>query len=357
MRHGTWILIVGLLLAPLGYGLVDSEAATIDQQQPIIDSTVGGLAVGGSSEQKLAQVVTAGVSGFLTGIRLPVSCGTGQLVVEIQGVDEDMPNGVVLTSESIPASSLRSIGAAFRTIALSEPVFLSAGDVFAIVVSSTGACGLFQGPTGDSYTGGDAFFDSRPNAPGWICGCEFQGARFDLPFETLVTPILVSPAKVWVGIGDVGSTGIRIDLKAKVYLNGTLAAVGQHDSLSVGVDPHYAYAKLRSIPLKLTDTEVEVTPASELKVRVLVRNACTGSGQPSGTIRLWYNGTGLPTGLGHGADSHVDINVEGSTSSYFLRSGLALDTTTGSSREWAAAEVGEPCGPWVPFGTWSVTVP
>src|SRR5262249_13510060 len=100
MRHGTWILIVGLLLAPLGYGLVAGEAATIDQQQPIIDSTAGGLAIGGSSEQKLAQVVTAGVSGFLTGIRLPVSCGTGQLIVEIQGVDQDIPNGIVLTSES-----------------------------------------------------------------------------------------------------------------------------------------------------------------------------------------------------------------------------------------------------------------
>jgi hypothetical protein len=36
---------------------------------------------------------------------------------------------------------------------------------------------------------GNAFFDARPNPPGWVCMCIFQGARFDLPFQTLVTPI------------------------------------------------------------------------------------------------------------------------------------------------------------------------
>jgi hypothetical protein len=161
-----------------------------------------------------------------------------------------------------------------------------------------------------------------------------------------------------VGIGDVSSTGIRIDLKAKLYVNDTLVAVGQHDSLSVGVDPRYAFAKLGSIPLKLTDNEVEVTPGSELRVRVLVRNACTGSGQPSGHHPPLVQRYRPANRAGrHGADSCVDVTIEGSTSSYFFRSGLALDTSTGASRDWVAVDVGDPCGPWVPFGTWSVTLP
>src|SRR5262245_16933558 len=118
MRHRTLIVMVALLLAPFGGGLVSSEAAAIDQRQLIIDSSpsTGSLAIGGSSEQKLAQVVTAGVSGFLTAVRLPVLCGaTGTLNVEIQAVDEDKPNGVVLTSESVSASSLPFAGATFKT--------------------------------------------------------------------------------------------------------------------------------------------------------------------------------------------------------------------------------------------------
>src|SRR5262249_42907100 len=44
-----------------------------------------------------------------------------------------------------------------------------------------------QGPSGDSYSGGNLFFIALPNPPGvWVCNCEFAGASFDLPFKTLV---------------------------------------------------------------------------------------------------------------------------------------------------------------------------
>ena len=52
-------------------------------------------------------------------------------------------------------------------------------------------CGAFQGPVGDSYSGGNLFFDSRPNAIGvWVCVCEFAGDRFDMPFQTVVAPLI-----------------------------------------------------------------------------------------------------------------------------------------------------------------------
>src|SRR5437773_5298674 len=129
----------------------------------------------------------------------------------------------------------------------------------------------------------------------------------------------MSPAEVCVGIGDVGSAGIRLDLKAKVYVDGTVVAMGQHNSVNGGIDPHYAFAKRRSIPLTLTNAPVEITSGSELKIRLLVRNACSGSGsgQPSGTVRLWYNGSGLDTGSGHGAAAFFEATIDGVTGSYF----------------------------------------
>ena len=37
-------------------------ASVIDQQQPIIDASVGGLGIGGAGTQKLAQIVTTAIS-------------------------------------------------------------------------------------------------------------------------------------------------------------------------------------------------------------------------------------------------------------------------------------------------------
>ena len=182
----------------------------IDQQQPIIDSAVGGLAIGGTSTQKLAQVVTAGLSGYLTEVRLPVACDAGStLMVEIQEVTAGEPNGVVLTSQAVPGTSLPPFfpsPPSFRSVVLSTPVSLTAGDQFAIVLRSAGSCGVFGGPVGDSYGGGNLYFDALPNLPGWVCVCSFAGGRFDLPFQTLVDPVCLpptigslsaSPSKLW----------------------------------------------------------------------------------------------------------------------------------------------------------------
>jgi hypothetical protein len=159
----------------------------IDQQQPIIDTSSGTVfAIGGGSEQKLAQVVTAGLSGVLTQVRFPISCSsTTELIVEIQEVAGDRPSGVVLTSQTISGADLPPASPTFRSLVFLSPPYLSAGSRFAIVLIARGSCGLYQGPLGDSYPGGDGFSDSRPNPPGiWVP----LFYRLDLPFQTMVNP-------------------------------------------------------------------------------------------------------------------------------------------------------------------------
>lgn len=166
---------------------VASAALVLDQQQPIVDVAIGGLAVGGSSDQVLAQTVTAAVSGKLAEVQLPVSCDQGSdLVVQVESVVGGIPSGIVLSSQVVVGSSL-SGGGGFNHIDFSSPAPMSAGTQFTIVLSSSGSCGIFQGPPGDSYSGGNLFFIALPNPLGvWVCNCDFAGASFDLPFKTLV---------------------------------------------------------------------------------------------------------------------------------------------------------------------------
>jgi len=208
------ISIVMIFLTVVLSGEWVNATPMIDQQQPVIVNTVGGVAIGGTYEEKLAQVVTSGISGVLTEVRFPVACSSGDLVVEIQGVNaEGQPNGVVLTSQTIPGTSLPSFFpevASFRSLPLSAPVSFSAGDRFAIVLSSAGECGVFQGPIGDSYSEGNAYFDARPNQKGvWVCICNFAGERFDLPFQTIVAPFIqvsISPTSHDFGSVIIGNT-------------------------------------------------------------------------------------------------------------------------------------------------------
>ena len=87
---------------------------------------------------------------------------------------------------------------AFVSYALATPVFVPRGTQFAIVLYSSGSCGTRPGPDGDSYAGGQGYFDARPNQPGWVCLCGFAGP-WDLPFQTFVEPGCKVPAVVGQG--------------------------------------------------------------------------------------------------------------------------------------------------------------
>ena len=161
----------------------------IDQMQPLIDTTVGGLAIGGASHEKLAQTVTVGHDGHLRGVFLPIGCDSGQLIVEIRNVDASgAPGTVILVRHSFPAEHVETIGPLFRYFKLGDDADLSfaSGSRFAIVLRNpTGSCGIFRSPTGDSYAGGAGYFDALPNAPGWIPFSSTE-TRVDLPFMTVM---------------------------------------------------------------------------------------------------------------------------------------------------------------------------
>ncbi|MGA7614070.1 MAG: hypothetical protein WBX15_02710 [Thermoanaerobaculia bacterium] len=165
-------------------------ASGIDQEQVTVDLSVGGVAVGGGSAEKLAQVFTAATTGCLTHVTIPIGCDPSEtLVVEIQATTAGVPNGTVLASETLPGSLFPSISPSslqggFRIIGFTRPAPVTAGTEYAIVLlGGPAGCGVFQGPAGDPYAGGHGWFDARPNPPGWI---QFFSGRDDLPFQTFV---------------------------------------------------------------------------------------------------------------------------------------------------------------------------
>jgi hypothetical protein len=181
-------ILVSLLVLALDLALAGpaSAAPILDQEQPTIDTSPGFVfAIGGGSQQKLAQVVTPGRTGNLTEVDLSLACD-GDLTIQAQEVSGGKPSGVVLgtlvTTAPVPFPTT------FRSFVLPSPIAVTAGAPYAIVLSSTGSCGIWPGPVGDPYLAGDAFFDSRPNPPGIWEPLSLGNGRADLPFRTFVDP-------------------------------------------------------------------------------------------------------------------------------------------------------------------------
>jgi hypothetical protein len=111
-------------------------------------------------------------------VELPVFCAlSGQMRVQVQGTSGGQPNGTVLAEQLISPGPLPAIPA-FVKIEFSSPAYIQGGTLFALVLSSSGECGVFAGPELDSYAGGDGFAQSLPGNT-W-------GQVYDLPFRTTV---------------------------------------------------------------------------------------------------------------------------------------------------------------------------
>jgi hypothetical protein len=166
------------------------DAPVIDQEQPQLDLTVGAFVIGGNSEQKMAQTVTILTPGTLIGVNLPIACGDIDLLVRIQGVAADRPDGITRTQEIVPGENLPSpIADRMRSIIFSSPIELALGERIAIVLSAGPPadqnCGITQSPEGAEYAGGSGFFDSRPNPVGvWVPLGDF--GPDDVPFQTVM---------------------------------------------------------------------------------------------------------------------------------------------------------------------------
>jgi hypothetical protein len=174
--------------------LVGSAAAapTLDQQQPRVNTTNVLLAV---SQQRLAQVVTSGVAGLLTEIRVPLECQpTASLVLEINDA-QYTPGTTNLARSVFPGARFPIVFGGppdFRPLPLEAPPFIPARTSFAFILSASGDCSLAPGPTDDPspYPRGDAFYDNPSTAGTW------STLYGDLAFQTFVDPVCRVPRVV-----------------------------------------------------------------------------------------------------------------------------------------------------------------
>jgi hypothetical protein len=206
-------VLVAALSAATWFVAQTAGASTpvVDQSQPVIDVNAVTF-MGGTLHTSDAQIVTAGLTGPLTEVRLPIYCdGAGAtLVVRIEGVGPDGPDGNVLASQTFDGSTLPfystwPTSVPLRSFAFSDPPLIQAGTQFAIVLDNTGPeassdCAIFvAGLTNvNFYPGGGYCYRDDTFIPyGYHWGCFAD----DFPFATVVevtdtTPPVLTVADV-----------------------------------------------------------------------------------------------------------------------------------------------------------------
>ncbi len=159
-------------------------------------------------------------------------------------------------------------------------------------------------------------------------------------------PIAVSipGARAWIGLRNSDDIGIRFDLRAEAYRNGTqLVALGEVASVKGG-SSGFNNANLYQVPMT---GGASFFPGDTLAFVLLVRNACSGSGKNSGGARLWYGDTS--------ANSGFDVTA-GNSLNYYLLGNSALATSPGAARLTLDVGAGAKCSGYKVFSNWS-TVP
>src|ERR1041385_3788478 len=177
------------------------------------------------------------------------------------------------------------------------------------------------------------------NSAGFLASAEI----FDSgpPQGSLLTAL--GPGRVWGGLKNSDDVGIRFDLRAEVYRDATLVGSGVSASV-VGGSSGFNNAKLDAIPMT-PDDGVTFSPGDTLKIKLLIRNACVGSGKNSGSARLWFNDSV--------ANSRFDATI-GSAATYYLLNGSALSTAAGAGpKNTIDVAAGAKCSAYKVFGTWS----
>ena len=92
-----------------------------------------------------------------------------------------------------------------------------------------------------------------------------------------------------------------------------------------------------------------VAPGDTLSIKLLVRNACSGSGHNSGTARLWFNDAA--------ANSRFDATVDDQGGDDYLLDGGVLGASAGAGpKKTIDVSAGAKCSAYKPFGTWTRTL-
>jgi probable HAF family extracellular repeat protein len=154
----------------------------------------------------------------------------------------------------------------------------------------------------------------------------------------------LGPASIWVGLKNSDDVGIRFDLRAEVYRNGT-ELIGSGELLSVpGGSSGFNNARQHAIDLTL-QPDIRFLPDDTFTIQLFVHNACSGSGKNSGTARLWYDDAA--------ADGRVDLTIE-TPAVYYLGSGPVLNLEPGAGPKKAIdVAAGSKCSAFKLLGTWS----
>lgn len=206
MRHALSLVVsLCLLSTSASFG----AQSRIDQEQPAVNNTGTAVPIGlvGTATkfgQRLAQVFTPAVVGYLTHVTVPVACeATATLTVSIQTVVGGLPSGVNIASEIIagdrypqytaPYSTVPDAG--FRLVQFFVPPHVVPGLDYAIVLAASGRCSILPAPAGDFYVSGRAYYDSpwSRGGGGWTPLAQ-SGPSDDLSFQTFVDgnpPIII----------------------------------------------------------------------------------------------------------------------------------------------------------------------
>ena len=156
--------------------------------------------------------------------------------------------------------------------------------------------------------------------------------------------ISLDSPRIWIGLKNNNSAGIRFDLRAEVYKDDIQITSGELNSFKGG-SSGFNNAHLATIPLDSFNA-VDFPPGSQLKLALYVRNACTGSKQNSGIARLWYNSSTANSGIN-------TLFLTGNTN-YFILNNFLLGTSYGSKKEKIDIQAGAKCSSFKPFGTWII---
>jgi hypothetical protein len=169
-------------------------------EQPVTDVTVSPLAlypldaapgVFDPYKENVAQTFAATADATLRYVSLPVACASNVLLhLEVRAGG---PDGAVLNAGSYDLGHYFADGT-FIQFQMTPPVPLAAGSSYALVLSSaplSGAaettCSVIRGPAGDSYAGGQGFYNNPGFLPYWIPLPDgAPTSSVDLPFQLLV---------------------------------------------------------------------------------------------------------------------------------------------------------------------------